>query len=182
MHANSVQGGVWWHCCDISGSIVLFFPPAVFHAILIPFIPFQQMSDECYDKAFIPNIIDSSHLLWKGSGPLIGQVGSMSHLCVFRLPQMSSAMWSHHLRKLSALIAGREEWGHRPAHCCSYHTGAEMCCNETDMLIRATVTRYLSVRFRWLDCGILNLLQCQSLLDYLLDQSKLLLRVYMHVQ
>lgn len=83
----------------MSGGITVVFPalfflflPPVFHAILIPFIPFQQMSDECYDKTFILNIIDSSHLLRKRPGPLIGQVGSMSHLCVFRLPEMSSAM------------------------------------------------------------------------------------------
>lgn len=30
----------------------------VLNAILLPIIPFQQMSDECYDKMFIPNIID----------------------------------------------------------------------------------------------------------------------------
>lgn len=53
---------LYFHPCS-----AFFFFPAVFHAILIPFIPFQQMSDECYDKTFIPNIIDSSHLLWKGS-------------------------------------------------------------------------------------------------------------------
>lgn len=45
------------------------------------------MSDECYDKAFILNFIDSSHLPLKRPGPLIAQVGSMSHLGVFRLPQ-----------------------------------------------------------------------------------------------
>lgn len=57
---------------EICGGITVVFPAlfcffsAEFHAILIPFIPFQQMSDECYDKTFIPNIIDSSHLLRKG--------------------------------------------------------------------------------------------------------------------
>lgn len=153
--ANCLQGDVWWHYCCTSSSIQLF--SAVFHDILISLIPFQQMSDECYDKTFIANVIDSSHLPWKRPGPLIGQVGSMSHLCVFRLSQMSSTMWSHHLRKLCALIteAERSEVTVQPA-VILITRGLKRCCDETDKFIRTTVTRRVSVKFRWLDCNKLN--------------------------
>lgn len=75
----------------LSSSVLLY--SAVFHTILISFMSFQQMCDECYDKAFILNIIDSSHLLWKRPGPLIGQVGSMSHL----LCSQTSSNEQHHV-------------------------------------------------------------------------------------
>lgn len=61
------------------------------------FIQFQQMSDECYDKAFILNIIDSSHLPWKGLLHWSGR-WDRCFISVFRLPEMSSTMWSHRFK------------------------------------------------------------------------------------
>lgn len=119
MHANTIQGPLGWHNCCISCSILLFLCCISCHSPLFHSIPadvwwmlWQNVYTEHYWFLTSP---------LKRPAALIGQVGSMSHLCVFRLSEISSTMWSHHLRKLSALITGREEWGHCPALCWSYH-------------------------------------------------------------
>lgn len=103
--------------------------------------------------------------LLKRPGPLIGQVGSMSHLSVFSLPQMGSTMWSHHLRKLSALMTkGRSEATVRLA-AVLVPKQMKRSCNETDMLLQSTVIRYVFVRIRRFNCGFVNQFQAHNPLN-----------------
>lgn len=138
---------VWWHCCC---SILVF--SVVLNAIPIPFIPFQQMSEECYDKTFILNIIDSSHLPWKG----LVHWSARWDRCLISVYSvfLKWAAPCDHLRKLSALAREGEEWwwerqrgrggvtGHLTVHVITRET--HHSCNETDMLINATAYQCVS--------------------------------------
>lgn len=121
MLSSDLRRDVWWHCCC---SILVF--SVVLNAIPIPFIPFRQMSEECYDKTFILNIIDSSHLPWKG----LVHWSSRWDRCLISVYSvlLKWAAPCDHLRKLSALAGEGEVMGdgvggrYWPPHCSCYHT------------------------------------------------------------
>lgn len=146
-----------WYCCCIFRFCWPF--------LLLFFLPFLSLSAHSsrrlmnvMTKTFILNIIDSSHRPTEKARPIDRPGGiDVSSLCTQTssneqrpvITAFKEALCSDHSQN-----AARSP-SNSPLLSSSW-LSPQRCCDEADLIIKQTVTRYLSFRFKRFHCGPAN--------------------------
>lgn len=133
------------------------YPPVFFLLYFMPFPSLSFHSSRClmnvmtkrlYRTLLIPHISSEKACSIDWAGGI-----DVSSLCI----QTFSNKQRHVITSFKeALRSDHRQRGVRSLSSSLLFLSLKGCCNVTDRLIKTTVTRYLSVTFRWLDCDAVN--------------------------